>query len=61
MILRRILGFFLFLLFTGIIAANFFGRRLVALWERILARIPLVRSIYSAASAAGVARLIQRR
>jgi len=33
---------------TGVIAANFFGRRLVNLWEAILARIPLVRSVYSA-------------
>ncbi|HWQ95041.1 MAG TPA: DUF502 domain-containing protein [Gammaproteobacteria bacterium] len=32
---------------TGIVAANFFGRRLVDVWERLLARIPLVRSIYS--------------
>jgi uncharacterized membrane protein len=33
---------------TGVIAANLFGRRLVHLWEAILARIPLVRSVYSA-------------
>lgn len=33
---------------TGIIAANLFGRQLVALWESLLARIPLVRSIYAA-------------
>ncbi len=33
---------------TGIIVANLFGRRLVELWEKLLARIPLVRSIYSA-------------
>lgn len=39
----------LILLVTGIIVANFFGRRLVALWERVLSSIPLVRSIYSAA------------
>ena len=32
---------------TGMIFANLFGRRLVRLWEDILARIPLVRSIYS--------------
>jgi len=37
------------LLATGIIAANILGRRLVALWESMLERIPLVRSIYSAA------------
>ncbi|MEO5703197.1 MAG: DUF502 domain-containing protein [Gammaproteobacteria bacterium] len=33
---------------TGVIVANLFGRRLVELWESLLARIPLVRSIYSA-------------
>jgi len=35
------------LLVTGMLAANLFGRRLVALWEAILGRIPLVRTIYS--------------
>lgn len=38
----------LVVLTTGMLVANLFGRRLVALWERLLARIPLVRSIYSA-------------
>ncbi len=33
--------------FTGIVAANLFGKQLVGLWESFLARIPLVRSIYS--------------
>jgi uncharacterized membrane protein len=33
---------------TGLIVANLLGRKLVALWEGMLARIPLVRSIYSA-------------
>lgn len=33
---------------TGLIVANFFGRRLVAAWEAILARIPLVRTVYGA-------------
>lgn len=33
-------------LLTGAFAANFIGRHLVALWENILHRIPLVRSIY---------------
>jgi uncharacterized membrane protein len=36
------------LVVTGLIAANFLGRRLVSVWEGILHRIPLVRSIYSA-------------
>jgi uncharacterized membrane protein len=35
-------------LVTGMLVANFFGRKLVALWELLLSRIPLVRSIYSA-------------
>ncbi|MCP4001849.1 MAG: DUF502 domain-containing protein [Gammaproteobacteria bacterium] len=37
------------LLITGVLAANFFGRKLVNIWESILQRIPLVRSVYSAA------------
>lgn len=32
---------------TGLLAANLIGRRLVLLWEGVLSRIPLVRSIYS--------------
>lgn len=35
-------------LVTGMLVANLFGRRLLALWERLLSRIPLVRSIYMA-------------
>ncbi len=34
-------------LVTGMIAANLFGRQLVAIWESLLNRIPLVRSIYT--------------
>ena len=34
--------------FTGMFVTNFFGRRLVAFYESILARIPLVRTIYNA-------------
>ncbi len=37
----------LIVIITGMIFANLFGRRLVRLWEDILARIPLVRSVYS--------------
>lgn len=36
------------ILFTGMIAANILGSRLVSLWEGILSRIPIVRSVYSA-------------
>jgi uncharacterized membrane protein len=32
---------------TGVVVANLFGRKLVQLWERMLARIPLVRTIYA--------------
>jgi uncharacterized membrane protein len=39
---------FIVLLTTGILGANLLGRYFVALYERILSRIPLVRSVYSA-------------
>lgn len=32
---------------TGIVVANFIGRRLVAVWETLLSQIPLVRTIYN--------------
>jgi uncharacterized membrane protein len=35
------------LLLTGAIAANFFGARLIQMWEALLGRIPFVKSIYS--------------
>jgi len=40
---------FIVLLVTGILAANFVGRSMVSTWESALDRIPIVRSIYSAA------------
>jgi uncharacterized membrane protein len=33
-------------LVTGIVATNFFGRRILEFWEGILARVPVVKSIY---------------
>ena len=45
--LGLVLSFFI-LLVTGVLAANFVGRSLVGFWERILERIPIVRSVYSA-------------
>ncbi len=36
----------LVVLTTGVIVANFFGRRLISAWEALLGRIPLVRTIY---------------
>ena len=38
---------FVILLVTGVIAANFFGQRLIRIWESLLGRIPVVKSIYS--------------
>ena len=40
---------FLILLVTGVLAANFMGRAFLGGWERLMERIPVVRSIYSAA------------
>lgn len=41
--------FTLFILFlTGMLVTNFIGHRLLALWEKLLSRIPLIRSIHSA-------------
>jgi uncharacterized membrane protein len=38
----------LFVLFlTGLLTRNFIGERLVSVWESLLGRIPIVRSIYS--------------
>lgn len=39
---------FLILLVTGTVAANFFGARLILIWEGLLGRIPFVKSLYSA-------------
>jgi uncharacterized membrane protein len=36
------------LLFVGAVASNFLGKKLVAWWDALLNRIPVVRSIYSA-------------
>jgi uncharacterized membrane protein len=37
----------LVILITGVLAANYFGRQLLVLWEKVLARIPVVKSIYT--------------
>ena len=36
------------LLLTGVVVANFFGRKLISAWESLLSRIPLVNSVYGA-------------
>ncbi len=37
----------LIVMVTGVLAANFIGQRLVGWWEKLLARIPVVNSIYN--------------
>ncbi len=32
--------------FTGLVATNFFGRRIIQFWEALLSRVPVVKSIY---------------
>jgi uncharacterized membrane protein len=38
----------LIILVTGLLTANFVGEKLVRWWERLLARIPVVNSVYNA-------------
>ena len=35
------------ILFTGLLATNFIGQKLVVWWEKLLARIPVVNSVYN--------------
>lgn len=34
------------ILLTGVIATNFFGKRIILFWESMLGRVPVVKSIY---------------
>ena len=36
----------LIIVLTGVFGANFFGQRIIDMWERLLTRIPVVKSIY---------------
>jgi len=36
----------LVIFFTGVLVANFIGSRMVVIWDAMISRIPLVRSIY---------------
>jgi uncharacterized membrane protein len=38
---------FVIVITTGVIATNFFGMQLILLWEKLLNRLPVVKSIYS--------------
>lgn len=35
------------ILLTGIVAANIFGKQLVSFWDKLINRIPLVRTVYN--------------
>ena len=39
---------FIFTTFVGLLATGLFGRTLILIWENILNRMPVVRSVYSA-------------
>lgn len=48
-VILSLLAMVVITLFTGLLVTNLFGRKLVALWESLLGRIPLVRTIYQSA------------
>ena len=39
---------FIILIVTGMLVTNFIGNRLLVLWENLVSRIPLIRSVHSA-------------
>jgi uncharacterized membrane protein len=49
----RVVVVLLVLIATGLFAANFIGRSIVDRWEKLLGRIPLVRSIYKSVKQVG--------
>ena len=42
-----IMALVLLILIAGVLATNFFGRRMVSRWEEFLDRVPIVRGIYA--------------
>lgn len=48
-VMLALIAMFVVMLLTGLIVTNLFGRKLVKLWESLLGRIPVVRSIYQSA------------
>lgn len=48
-IILSILAMLIIVFVTGVFVANLFGRKIVAAWESLLGRIPLVRTIYHSA------------
>jgi uncharacterized membrane protein len=56
-----IVALFLLLVSVGMIATNIFGRKLVTLWESVLARVPVVKTIYQVIKAVVDTLHIQNR
>lgn len=48
-VILTIIAMLVITLVTGLVVTNLFGRKLVQIWESILGRIPVVRSIYQGA------------
>lgn len=48
-VLLTLIAMFVVMLITGLVVTNLFGRKLVKIWESLLGRIPVVRSIYQSA------------
>ena len=48
-VILTLIAMFVIMLLTGLVVTNLFGRKLVKLWESMLGRIPVVRSIYQSA------------
>jgi uncharacterized membrane protein len=42
-----IVALFAFILLVGVLTTNFIGRKIMALWEETMKKVPLVRSVYS--------------
>jgi len=48
-VILALIAMFVVMLLTGLVVTNLFGRKLVKIWESLLGRIPVVRSIYQSA------------
>ena len=48
-VMLTLFAMILVMILTGLVVTNLFGRKLVSIWESLLGRIPVVRSIYQSA------------
>jgi uncharacterized membrane protein len=44
---KRVLLTIVIIFVTGLVATNIFGQQLIEWWEKLLTRVPVVKSIYS--------------